>query len=156
MYHANKSLLVPAKTRLLSFKTSERLNAHRIQLILDYVAANYSLDISIVQMSRIINLSPSRFSHLFKAHRGISPMRYVKLVRLQRASELLHTTCMNIKEVMFQVGLADASHFVRDFRRLYGLTPGHHRAKLLLDAVSEVPSADYLVHAGRSTIKANK
>jgi len=32
MYHTKKSLFVTAKTRLLSFKTSERLNAHRIQL----------------------------------------------------------------------------------------------------------------------------
>jgi AraC-like DNA-binding protein len=44
---------------------------------------------------------------------------------------------MSVKEVMFRVGLRDASHFVRDFRRVYGLTPGKLRRTVLLEAVAE-------------------
>jgi len=88
-------------------------------------------------MSALINLSPSRFSRVFKAQTGSSPMQYIKLLRLKRASELLQTTSVSVKEVMFEIGLSDASHFVRDFHRIYGATPGQYRAALLPGPVSE-------------------
>jgi transcriptional regulator GlxA family with amidase domain len=137
MGHTSKHLPPPIKGQPLPFKTAELFSSHRIQLVLDYLADSYCQRISIARLSEMINLSPSRFSHMFKAQTGTSPMQYLKLLRLKRAVELLHTTCMSVKEVMFEVGFNDASHFVRDFRRIYGLTPGQHRAVLLLDAVTE-------------------
>jgi len=99
-------------------------------------------------MSALINLSPSRFSRMFKAQTGISPMQYVKLFRLKRARELLETTWMSVKEVMFKVGISDPSHFVRDFRRMYGMPPGQHRAELPPGAVRDYgfPSISCLRH----------
>jgi AraC-like DNA-binding protein len=128
---------IPSGEATTSFNISERFSAHRIQLVLDYLAVSYSEPLSTARMSALVGLSPSRFSHMFKEQAGLAPMQYVKLLRLKRASELLQTTCMSVKEVMFKVGLSDASHFVRDFRRLYGVTPGQHRAALLVGAATE-------------------
>lgn len=70
-----------------------------------------------------VNLSPSRFNYLFRRDVGISPARFVRLRRLERASELLETTFLSIKQVMAEVGLNDPSHFTRDFRSCHGLAP---------------------------------
>ena len=54
-------------------------------------------------------------------------MQYLKALRLEKACELLGTTYLSVKEIAVQVGLNDASHFVRDFKKVYGLTPTQHR-----------------------------
>jgi AraC family transcriptional regulator of arabinose operon len=75
-----------------------------------------------------VNLSPSRFSHLFRAETGLSPLRYVRNQRMERARVLLERTFLNVKEVMARVGCNDPSHFARDFRRYHGRPPREWRA----------------------------
>jgi transcriptional regulator GlxA family with amidase domain len=78
-------------------------------------------------MARSVNLTSFHFCHLFKAETGRSPARYLKAVRLERARELLETTFLSVKEIRALVGLNDESHFARDFRAAYGVTPQQHR-----------------------------
>src|ERR1043165_2819517 len=74
-----------------------------------------------------INLSPSRFRHLFKQETGATPAQYLKDVRLVKAEKMLRTTFLSIKQILKQVGIASNAHFVRDFRRQYGTTPTTYR-----------------------------
>ncbi|HEX9919470.1 MAG TPA: helix-turn-helix domain-containing protein, partial [Pyrinomonadaceae bacterium] len=69
------------------------------------------------------------FCHLFKAETGSSPARYLKALRLERARELLETTFLSVKEIRALVGFNDDSHFARDFRATYGLTPQQYRER---------------------------
>jgi AraC-like DNA-binding protein len=50
---------------------------------------------------------------------------------MRKAKKLLEFTFLNVKEVMNRVGAYDASHFVRDFKRTYGVTPAQYRARYL-------------------------
>ena len=61
---------------------------------------------------------------------GISPSKYVKQLKLQRAKELLDATSLSIKEVMWEAGFTDFSHAVRDYKRLYGETPSQTRRRI--------------------------
>src|SRR5438874_444045 len=67
--------------------------------------------------------------HDVAEHLGISPGRYLKLVRLQSARLLINETYLSIKEVVGQVGYGDVSHFVRDFKVQYGMTPSQVRTQ---------------------------
>jgi len=82
-------------------------------------------------MARAVNLTSFHFCHLFKAEIGRSPVRYLKALRLERARDLLETTSLSVKEIRASVGLNDESHFARDFRALYSLTPQQHREHYL-------------------------
>jgi AraC-like DNA-binding protein len=75
-----------------------------------------------------VNLSASRFRHLFKEELGVSPVTYLRLVRLKQARSLLEGSFLRIKEVAAQVGMNDLSHFVRDYKALYGERPSQTRA----------------------------
>jgi AraC family transcriptional regulator of arabinose operon len=79
--------------------------------------------LTVATLARELNLSPSRFAHLFREDFGVSPMRYLHTQRMQRARELLEGTLLTVKEVMVEVGCSDPSHFARDFRRFHGLPP---------------------------------
>jgi transcriptional regulator GlxA family with amidase domain len=80
-------------------------------------------------LSSLVNLSPSRLRELFKKETGRSPMQYLKEMRMERAEELLRSTFFSIKEIAFLSGLNVGSHFGRNFKKQYGLTPSEFRAK---------------------------
>ena len=79
--------------------------------------------LDVTDLATSVNLSPSRFAFLFRRDMGMSPARFVRARRLDRARELLETTFLSVKEVMVSVGFNDASHFTREFRRHHGLGP---------------------------------
>ena len=81
------------------------------------------------RLAEAVNLSPSRLHQLFKRETGMPPARYLRLLRMQRARELLETTHLSVKQVMARVGVTDESHFVRDFKKSYGLTPARYRER---------------------------
>lgn len=83
--------------------------------------------VPITEIARLLNLSPSRFRHLFKTETGVSLRRYVKLYRLERAKDLLEHTFLRVKEISTAVGINDISHFVRDYKTVYGQTPSETR-----------------------------
>jgi len=74
-----------------------------------------------------LNLSASRFRHLFKKELRVSPRRYLKLARLRQAKVLISSSFLRIKEVAAAVGVNDVSHFVRDYKACYGQTPSQAR-----------------------------
>lgn len=99
----------------------------RIQKALEYISANLDQDLTIDQIAQSVNLSRSRLHYLFKAQLGMPTIQYVRMRRRERARELLRTTSLNVKEVRVRVGLHDHSHFARQFKKTYGVTPSEYR-----------------------------
>ena len=108
---------------------SERKSAKdpRIQRALDLLQENRVPQSDNVAMA--LNLSSSRFRHLFKEELGISPHHYLTSVRLRRARELLKNSFLRVKEIAALVGVNDVSHFVRDYKMLFGETPTQTRIR---------------------------
>jgi AraC-like DNA-binding protein len=83
-----------------------------------------------IELARSVNLSPSRLRHLIKRDLGMSPGQYLKVCRLCLAQRLLESSFMSVKEIANSVGLSDVSHFVRDFKKVYGARPTQYRKEL--------------------------
>ncbi len=81
----------------------------------------------------------------------MSPIKYLKLLRLEKAKHLLETSFLSVKEITYQVGINDESHFVRDFKKAYGNAPGQHRIKVneMSDSVRLEPRENIRVNAKR-------
>ena len=69
------------------------------------------------------SLSLSRFTHLFKAGVGVSPLEYINRIRVAAAKELLLNTSLSIGEIAALVGCANQNYFGRLFRRRTGQSP---------------------------------
>ncbi len=63
-------------------------------------------------MARLVNLSESHLQQLFKHIVGMSPIQYLQDLRLEKARELLEDSFLQIREIGFQVGMSDQSHFI--------------------------------------------
>ena len=85
--------------------------------------------IGVADYARAVNLSPSRFAHVFCEATGLPPARYLQALRLDRARQLLERSFLSVKEVMAQVGYSDPSHFSRDFSRHHGMAPSRVRSE---------------------------
>jgi transcriptional regulator GlxA family with amidase domain len=101
----------------------------RVERVIALMKADLHQGLDIGYMAQTVNLSPNRFSHLFKEETGVSPIRYLRTLRMASAATLLSSSYMSIKEVMARVGFRDVSHFVRDFKRIYGATPTQYRLR---------------------------
>jgi AraC-like DNA-binding protein len=89
--------------------------------------ADLSRDLALDEIARSVNLSHSRLRSLFKAETGMSPRYYLKHLRMQEAKRLAESTFLNVKQIMNSLGMRDESHFVRDFKRIHGVTPSQYR-----------------------------
>ena len=99
----------------------------RVQAVCHFVETHLTQAITLEQMARCAGLSRPRFCHLFKTETGMSPSRYVKRLRNDRAAFLLAHSALSVKEIAFVLGYQSVGGFVRSFRSSYGLSPGRFR-----------------------------
>jgi transcriptional regulator GlxA family with amidase domain len=101
----------------------------RVRKVMDRMYQLLGEDVSIRDFSKGVNLSPSRLRELFKEETGRSPIQYLRDLRMEHAAKLLGGTFLSVKEVAFNSGAQDVSHFVRDFKKRFGLTPSEYRGQ---------------------------
>jgi transcriptional regulator GlxA family with amidase domain len=95
----------------------------RVQKAILFMESNCQRKLRLSQIATSVGVSRSRLGALFLAHLEVSPMRFLKTIRMQQASLLLQSSSLNVKEVAAHAGFNDISHFIRDFIRLYGESP---------------------------------
>ncbi len=79
---------------------------------------------------RASGLSPRRFDTLFKAHAGIGPKRYARLLRLRAVVDDVHGHArVDWSRVAADCGYYDQPHLVREFRAYCGMTPSAYVAR---------------------------
>lgn len=86
-------------------------------------------ELSLGEFAQSVNLSVWRLCHIFKSDVGMPPIRFLRQLRMERAKDLLESSFLSVKEIAFQVGLNDESHFVRDFKATYGYSPALYRLR---------------------------
>ena len=78
-------------------------------------------------LAATVNLSASRLRHLFKTETGMALKKCMVESRLQIAKRLLENTSLSVKEVAAKLGYFYESQFVRDFKRMYQVSPAQYR-----------------------------
>lgn len=94
-------------------------------------------ELSLTEFAQSVNLSVWRLCHIFKSDVGMPPIRYLRLLRMERAKGLLESSFLSVKEIAYQVGLNDESHFVRDFKSTYGYSPALYRSRFRSNGAEE-------------------
>ena len=82
--------------------------------------------LSVEAIARQVAMSPSHFAHRFRVVVRMSPMRFVKEVRLDAARTLLLNDAVRASEVALRVGYESPAHFSRDFKRRFGTSPARY------------------------------
>lgn len=101
-----------------------------IRDIVQYIHANYHLNLSIGSISKEVYLTPTYMCILFKREKGISVNDYITKVRMENAKKLLRDRRLKLYEISVKVGYADPNYFAKVFRKSTGHTPSDYRDTL--------------------------
>ncbi|MBW7883331.1 MAG: AraC family transcriptional regulator [Caldilineaceae bacterium] len=117
--------------RLLMGKQGDRLryitmlggHSHRIARAIDRLRGEFDQPLRIDELARDLGMSVSGFHHHFKAVTALSPLQFQKRLRLQEARRLMLVEHLDAAGAGYRVGYDDASHFSREYKRLFGAPP---------------------------------
>ena len=115
----------------------------RVEKIIQMMREDVRGELSLGEFAQSVNLSVWRLCHIFKSDVGMPPIRYLRLLRMERAKDLLESSFLSVKEIAFRVGLNDESHFVRDFKTTYGFSPALYRSQFKNKVATKVAVEDH-------------
>ena len=78
-----------------------------------------------------MNMGRTVFFNKLKSMTGLSPVEFIREMRIKRAAQLLEERRYNITEVTYMVGMNDSRYFAKCFKNTYGITPSEYRRAAL-------------------------
>lgn len=95
----------------------------QIARLIGWLKQHFVEDIPIDELADKAHMSPSTFRQHFRAVTGMSPLQYLKQLRLQNARQLMLSEDMDASSAALRVGYESASQFSREYTRLFGEPP---------------------------------
>jgi transcriptional regulator GlxA family with amidase domain len=108
--------------------------ADGLRTIVAWIEEHPAADLSVPALAGRAAMSERTFARAFVAETGMTPARFVELVRLDRAKQLLETTTWPLARVAERSGLGSAATLARTFRRRLGITPQDYRDRFRVAA----------------------
>ncbi|MEH1870274.1 AraC family transcriptional regulator [Nostoc sp.] len=99
------------------------LSKRQLREVINYIYDNLALELTLVELASLVNMSSYSFCRWFKRLMGLSPHQYVIQCRIERAKFLLTYTQLPIIEIALQVGCSSQSNFTTLFRKHIRITP---------------------------------
>jgi len=93
-----------------------------------WIRRNPSQPLLVADLADLAGMSPSTFHRHFRAATSMTPIQFQKQIRLREARILLRTRTTPAAAIAHQLGYASPSQFTRDYKSLFGQTPGEDRS----------------------------
>ncbi len=97
--------------------------SRQIAQAMSWLKQNFQKPITIDSLAESTHMSVSNFRQHFKMVAGISPLQYLKQVRLQEARQLMLNENLDAGAAGVRVGYESISQFSREYARLFGQPP---------------------------------
>ena len=111
-------VVLKENTNLVDASDNEFINK-----VIKYINTNYENEISVEELAQISKLSKSHFSKVFSENMNVSPMDYLKSIRIQNAKKMLLSNQLSMTKISTQCGFNSPSYFSKVFKETYGETP---------------------------------
>ena len=100
-----------------------------VDLVKEYMHANYSNQIDLTQISDTLGFSSAYLTKVFREQLQTTPSKYLNEYRMMVAVQLLRDTALPVKNICEQVGFTDPFHFSKRFKLYSGYSPAQYRMK---------------------------
>ena len=91
------------------------------------IAQNYTRQITLDAVAQEVGLSRFHVARIIKRSTGKTMTQHIRTMRINRARELLESTDLSYAQIAYDLGFADQSYFIRQFREMTGTTPARYR-----------------------------
>ena len=103
-------------------------------LAIEYLHKHYSnSELTLKAVCEHLGISTSHFSSLFKEETGMTFLKYLNNIRMEKAKQLLRETDLKNYEIAERVGFRDPHYFSIAFKKITGKTPGRYGKEYLGD-----------------------
>lgn len=114
--------------RPLSQKTQFHLpdstkEQERINQVLSYIMEHLDQKLTVNHLADYCFMVPQAFCRWFRKHTGFSFITYLNKTRIEAACQVLLTSDVAVKQIAYQLGYENISHFNRTFKKYTGLSP---------------------------------
>ncbi len=121
----------------------QRLSGSRVTVYADqkiayakhYMEQYYSQKMNLTQLSKICGYSYDHFRHMFKETEGITPMVYLRQLRIEKAKKMILERELSLTEIALECGFTSLSQFSSVFRQITGQNPTNFK----LEATYSLP-----------------
>ena len=116
--------------RVMNVQTGAKDGAKLNQLtpVIEYIDNNYNRDLTLSELSELIDLSPQYLCRLFKECLNMRPFEYLARKRISQAKHMLLENNLNVNEIAREVGYNDCSYFCAVFKKHEMLSPAEFRS----------------------------
>ncbi|WP_438307830.1 AraC family transcriptional regulator N-terminal domain-containing protein [Burkholderia pseudomallei] len=90
-----------------------------------WIREHYAESLRVQELANLAEMSVTSFHRHFLRVTSLSPLQFQKRIRLQEARSRLLASTQEIAAVAFSVGYGSPSQFSREYRRFFGVPPGH-------------------------------
>ncbi|HLH11918.1 MAG TPA: AraC family transcriptional regulator [Methylovirgula sp.] len=113
----------------------------KLQMVIDYFRSNLDRNITLSEVSGLVELTPRYFCAAFKKAMGRPPHKFQIELRVERAKMLLADPNLTLVDMALMLGFSSQSHLSDCFRRITGVTPARFRAEIRAKASGSEPRA---------------
>jgi len=99
-----------------------------IKQVEDLVRENIdNSDFLVEDLISLMGMSRTVFVKKIKSLTGLTPLEYVRNVKIRYAAILIDSNKYSIKEVSYMIGINDTKYFTQSFKRVFGMTPSEYK-----------------------------
>lgn len=102
----------------------------QVRKIREYIERHIEEKLTMADICRYINYSPSSLCALFREIENDTLLHYINVRKIEQAKKLLHTDEVSIAEIAARLSFDTPQYFARVFRRVTGMTPTAYRQSL--------------------------
>ncbi|MCS6800951.1 MAG: AraC family transcriptional regulator [Chloroflexota bacterium] len=123
--HALLKLILIDAARLVSPLLDNHAAPRRpvVEAVLNYINDHFAEPISLVDVARAVGRTPGYLTTTIRNATGRTVLEWITARRMIEARRLLVETDEDIATIGERVGYADPTYFIRQFRRIHGVTP---------------------------------
>lgn len=127
--HLLQALLCMIKQNKTYFDKVELLKDERLQKALKFMEKNIYSNMSRASIAKHVNMSESHFAKVFKEEYGVSVIKKMRAMKIEKAAEMLEYSDDSISQISNTLAFPDLQTFSRFFYNEMGISPSFFRKR---------------------------
>lgn len=116
-------------TKRMAVEKNKVIFSKPILLCIDYIYYNLHTSITVKDLAKNVDMTPTYLSYLFKKETGISISVYIKNKRVEAAKNMLKYSNYTYIDISNYLSFSSHSHFIKIFKQHTGYTPKEYRKR---------------------------
>lgn len=121
-----QSLVYSIIFEIISAKAVNEYQSSFVNDVIQYMNSNYMSKLTLDTLAKVSGYSTSYFKKRFSELTGISPMKYLNKIRLERAKDMLKAGLFSVGEISEACGFDNIYYFSNTFKKYFGVSPKNY------------------------------